>query len=211
MGKHKVLDVRLLTETAYVVRFERDGLQFVPGQHIYVGLPGDENRPYSVYSSENEVFVDILVKEIDKGNVSRKLKRIEQDSFVEVDDAQGHFSIKERLGEKLYFVATGTGIAPFHSYVKSYPGIDYTLIHGVAYGGEGYDREEYDGSRYVLCTSRDDKGNFKGRVTDYVKGLDLDKNSYFFLCGNSSMIDDVYDVLIDKGFTRERIRTEIYF
>ncbi len=211
MEKHKVLDIRLLSETAYVVRFERDGLQFVPGQHVYVGLPGDENRPYSVYSGENEDFVEILVKEINKGNVSRKLKKLEQDSFVEVDDAQGHFSIKERLGEKLYFVATGTGIAPFHSFVKSYPGIEYTLIHGVAYAEEGYGKEEYGSSRYVLCTSRGSGGNFDGRVTEYVKGVDLDKNSYFLLCGNSAMVDDVYDILFDKGVARERIRTEIYF
>ncbi|OJU49668.1 MAG: hypothetical protein BGN96_10710 [Bacteroidales bacterium 45-6] len=211
MEKHKVLDIRLLSETAYVVRFERDGLQFVPGQHVYVGLPGDENRPYSVYSGENEDFVEILVKEINKGNVSRKLKKLEQDSFVEVDDAQGHFSIKERLGEKLYFVATGTGIAPFHSFVKSYPGIEYTLIHGVAYAEEGYGKEEYGSSRYVLCTSRGSGGNFDGRVTEYVKGVDLDKNSYFLLCGNSAMVDDVYDILLDKGVARERIRTEIYF
>jgi ferredoxin/flavodoxin---NADP+ reductase len=211
MGKHKVLDVRLLTETAYVVKFERDGLQFIPGQHIYVGLPGDENRPYSVYSGENEDFVEILVKEIHKGNVSRKLKSIELDSFVEVDDAQGHFSIKERLDQKLYFVATGTGIAPFHSFIKSYPNIDYTLIHGVSHAEEGYGKAEYEHARHVLCTSRDREGDFKGRVTDYVKGLDLDKNSYFFLCGNSAMIDDVYDILLEKGLTRERIRTEIYF
>lgn len=211
MGKHKVLDVRLLTETAYVVRFERAGLQFVPGQHIYVGLPGDENRPYSVYSAENDDFIEVLIKEIDKGNVSKKLKRLELDSLVEVDDAQGHFSIKERLEEKLYFVASGTGIASFHSFVKSYPNIDYTLIHGVSYAAEAYEKETYGDARYVLCTSRDNRGDFNGRVTSYLKGADLDKNAYFYLCGNSAMIDDVYDILLEKGFPRERIRTEIYF
>lgn len=211
MKNHKVLEVRLLTESTYVLKFERDGLLFVPGQHIYVGLPGDEDRPYSVYSGQDEGFVEILIKEIDKGDVSKKLKRLEQEQYVAVDDAQGHFSIKERLSEKLCFVATGTGIAPFHSFVKSYPGIDYTLIHGVAHGNEGYGKADFEPSRHVLCTSQGQEGDFAGRVTDYLKKHESDKSTFFYLCGNSAMIDDVYDILLDKGLTREKIRTEIYF
>lgn len=211
MEKHKVLNIRLLTETAYVLRFEKDNLSFIPGQHIYVGIPGDDDRPYSVYNSVDDTAVEILVKEIDKGNVSKKLKALEADSLVSVDDAQGHFSIKEHLGYKLYFVATGTGIAPFHSFVKSYSGIDYTIIHGVSLVSEAYDRDHYESSRYVLCASRETGGDFDGRVTEYLKGLDVEDNACFFLCGNSAMIDDAYDILLEKGLPGERIRTEIYF
>lgn len=211
MKKHRVLNTRLLTESAYVLRFERNELDFMPGQHIYVGLPGDEDRPYSVYNGKNDPYIEVLIKEIDKGNVSKKLKRLENEAFVSVDEAQGHFAVTERVGDKLVFIATGTGIAPFHSFLKTYPGLDYTMIHGVAYGKEAYDRSDYEISRYILCTSRDHEGDFHGRVTEYLKKIDVAQDAYFFLCGNSSMIDEAYDILMEKGITRERIRTEIYF
>ena len=211
MEKHKVLDIRPLSDAAYVLKFEKNDLEFTPGQHIYVGIPGDEDRPYSVYNGPKENAVEILVKEVEKGNVSKKLKQVQAGLFVAVDDAQGFFSIEDHLSEKLYFVATGTGIAPFHSFVKSYPEIDYTLIHGVARAEEAYDRNDYEKSRYVLCTSRDAGGDFEGRVTNYLADLKVEKDAYFFLCGNSAMVDEVYDILLEKGLPREQIRTEIYF
>lgn len=211
MDKHKVLEIRVLTDSTYVLRFERNGLEFIPGQHIYVGIPGDEDRPYSVYSAEDADYVEILVKEVENGNVSKKLKQIETDGYVAVDDAQGHFSIIEYLSYKMYFIATGTGIAPFHSFVKTYPGIDYTLIHGVAFANEGYEKSDYEPSRYIQCTSKENGGDFSGRVTEYLKTLNFDPESRFFLCGNSAMIDEVYDILLERGFARNRIRTEIYF
>ena len=39
-----VLEVRNLTESTYVLRFERVGLDFKPGQYIVVGLPGSREK-----------------------------------------------------------------------------------------------------------------------------------------------------------------------
>ena len=50
----KVLEVRHLTDTTVVVRFERHGLEFEPGQYIRVGIEGDaEIRDYSIYSGQH--------------------------------------------------------------------------------------------------------------------------------------------------------------
>lgn len=215
MATHKIIDIRSLTEYAYVLRFERNGLEFVPGQHIYVGIPNDDDRPYSVYSGLEDKYLEILVKEIDKGNVSKKLKQLQKTDYVTVDDARGYFCIDEqwKKGQQMIFIATGTGIAPFRSFVCSYPKLAYRLIHGVRYRNEAYHAENYDKSRYVLCTSQADATNsFHGRVTDYLKSGDVDTKAFYFLCGNSLMIDEVYDMLEKKGVVPHmQIRSEIYF
>ena len=43
--------VRHLTESTYVLRFSRNGMKFIPGQHLVLGLTGSaELREYSIYS-----------------------------------------------------------------------------------------------------------------------------------------------------------------
>jgi ferredoxin--NADP+ reductase/benzoate/toluate 1,2-dioxygenase reductase subunit len=114
------------------------------------------------------------------------------------------------FSRKLVFIASGTGIAPFHSFVRSYPGIDYTLIHGVRYKNEAYERDDYDPTRYILCTSKNNGGH-KGRVTRFLPGYPVERNMLFYLCGNNSMIYEVYHILRDKGIPDENIISEVYF
>ena len=112
---------------------------------------------------------------------------------------------------KLLLIATGTGISPFHSFVASYPKIDYHILHGVRYGNEAYEREKYNPLRYTLCTSRDKTGEYNGRVSDHVRKYPVDKDTLVYLCGNCEMIYEVYDILSEQGFPAENIKTEVYF
>ena len=62
---HRVLERRDLSATVFVVRFTREGLRFSPGQWINVGPGGRrEQREYSIYSSPEDEFLEILVTEI---------------------------------------------------------------------------------------------------------------------------------------------------
>jgi len=108
-------------------------------------------------------------------------------------------------------IAGDTGIAPFHSMVKSNPDLDYRIIHGVRYASEAYEREEYDAGRFFLCTSRDDAGDYMGRLTGCLKETEFSKNSCFYLCGNSDMIFDAMEILKEKGFDREDVNVEVHF
>jgi len=211
---HKIIRIRFLTEETFVLRFERGNLQFKAGQHIIVGLEGELNlREYSVYSGENDDYLEILVREVKHGNVSLQLKDCKPGQLLQVNGPFGSFGLEkfDMLSRKLVFIATGTGISPFHSFVRSYPGINYTLIHGVRYKNEAYEKEEYDPSRYVLCTSKESSGGHKGRVTRFLSRYPVDKDMLFYLCGNNSMIYEVYHILGDKGIPDAKIFTEIYF
>jgi len=89
--------------------------------------------------------------------------------------------------------------------------LNYTLIHGVKYMEEAYDSQDYAPDRYLLCTSREGSGNFQGRVTDFLQINNPDTDADYYLCGNSSMIHDVYDLLKDKNVDAGRIHAEVYF
>jgi len=211
---HKVTHLRSLTEETFVLRLDRGGLEFKAGQHIIVGPEGELNlREYSVYSGENDDYLEILVREVKEGNVSVKLKECKPGQLLQVNGPFGSFGLEkfDMFSRKLVFISTGTGISPFHSFVRSYPGIDYTLIHGVRYKNEAYEKEDYDPRRYILCTSKESNGGKKGRVTRFLSDYQVDRDTLFYLCGNSSMIYEVRHILGDKGIPDNNIITEIYF
>ena len=211
---HKIRQIRFLTESTFVLRFDRGNMQFKAGQHIIVGLKGELNqREYSVYSGENDDYLEILVREVLNGNVSLQLKQCKPGQLLQVNGPFGSFGLEtfDMFSRKLVFIASGTGIAPFHSFVRSYPGIDYTLIHGVRYNNEAYERNDYDPRRYILCTSKENNGGHKGRVTRFLPGYPVDRDMLFYVCGNNNMIYEVYHILRDKGIADENIFSEVYF
>ncbi len=209
----KVLEIRRLTPETAVVRFERCGLEFEPGQYIRVGLEGDpEIRDYSVYSGSNqEDYLEVLVRRVEDGLVSKQLCDLEVGEEVSVGGPYGHFKLTEEArGKPLLLIATGTGISPFHSFAESYEGLQYRLIHGTARLDESYESGFYGGA-YFHCVSREEGGDFKGRVTEYLKTLEIDQETNAFLCGNCDMIYEAFDLLQDKGLPTAQIHTEVYF
>ena len=211
---HKIRQIRFLTEKTFVLRLDHGNLQFKAGQHIIVGLKGELNqREYSVYSGEKDDYLEILVREVLDGSVSVQLKHSKPNQLLQVNGPFGSFGLEtfDMFSRKLVFIASGTGIAPFHSFVRSYPGINYTLIHGVSYNNEAYERNDYDPSRYILCTSKESSGGHKGRVTRFLPGYRVNSDMLFYLCGNNNMIYEVYHILRDKGIPDENIFYEVYF
>ena len=213
-NKYKVEQIRNLTDSTYVVRMERNGMVFKPGQNLNLGLAGDtEKRDYSIYSSLEDDFIEILVKEVEDGLVSKQLKRMTSGDLLEVDGPFGFFTIKEKELDtrKFLFIASGTGIAPFHSITRSFPEINYKLLHGVRFANETYEKDHYDPERYNSCVSKDEEGDFNGRVTDYIKINPVDKETLCYLCGKVNMIYDVFDILKEQGVPSENLHAEVYF
>ncbi len=210
----RIIQIRHLTDKVFIVRFERAGLKFRPGQRLIIGFDKEpDQREYSIYSGEQDDYLEILVREVENGNISSNLKLSEPGRFLKVNGpfgsfSSGSFSFYRR---KPVFIATGTGISPFHSIIKSYSGIDYTLIHGVRYKVEAYESNEYDPRRYFLCTSGETHKNQKCRVTKFIRTFMAEPDMLFYLCGNGSMIYEVWHILRDKGVPDENIFTERYF
>jgi len=211
---YTVQGVRHLADSTFIVRMDRKGMRFIPGQNLNLGLAGDtEKRDYSIYSGLEDNFLDILVKEVEDGLVSKKLKKLTPGDSLEVDGPYGFFTLKDEevLTKKFMFIASGTGIAPFHCMTRSYSGLNYTLLHGVRTRNESYEKDHYPVGRFISCLSKDNKGDFMGRITDYLRQNPVDPDCLFYLCGNVNMIYDAFDILKEQGVPSGNLHAEVYF
>ena len=214
MKKHKVISISNLTDSTFVIRLERMNFQFQTGQFVILKIPGSaERREYSVYSGENDDFLEVLVREIEGGKVSGRLKKLKPGTEIEVEGPFGFFKFNPEkfASQKFLFVATGTGISPFHSFVRTFPELDYQLVHGVRLKEEAYEHADYQKKKVTLCLSGEETGDFYGRVTDYLFTQKIDRETNCFLCGNSEMIYEVFDILTGKGIPVSNIYSEVYF
>ncbi|HUX53748.1 MAG TPA: FAD-binding oxidoreductase, partial [Williamwhitmania sp.] len=97
-----------LTDHTFIVRVPRRGLQFKAGQHISLGIKGDHNlREYSIFSGENDSYLEVLVKEVKTGYFTPRLKRVKNGQLLEIDGPYGKFGISKdkELTHKHIFIA----------------------------------------------------------------------------------------------------------
>jgi len=211
---HIIQNIRSLSDSTYIIRLEKNNFEFRSGQYLSLGLPDDVNmREYSIYSGSNDPYLEVLIKEVKEGDVSVLLKKTRVGQALNVEGPYGFFTLRdEHINSRTFlFLATGTGISPFHSFIKSNPELNYKLIHGVRFVSETYEKEAYLSERYVSATSKDAKGNYHGRTTDYLKTLEVNSATLCYLCGNVDMIHDAYDILQEKGIPVDQIHSEVYF
>lgn len=197
-----------------MLRLERNGMNFQTGQFIMLGPEKQiEQREYSVYSGEGDDFLEVLIREVEMGKISKQLKHLKPGEAIRVDGPFGFFKFHPNMfpSDKFLFIATGTGISPFHSFVRTHPDLNYRLLHGVRYAHEAYEHHDFDQNRITLCTTGDTDGDFEGRVTDYLFAQKVDTDTNCFLCGNSEMIQEMFDILTAKGVPVSNIYSEVYF
>lgn len=212
--EYKIENKTFLTDDTFVLTLQKPDFKFKSGQWIkIVSNTLNCSRKYSIYSGENDEKLEILIKEVIDGKLTPKLKNLNIGDVVDVDNPAGKFILDPIIANnnKIVFIASGTGISPFRSMIKTNKNINYQLIHGVKYHKEAYNMEEYDRDKYILCTSQDMNGDFFGRVTSYIINRNFDNNTHFYLCGNHHMILDAVNILKNKGFDKTQIHREVYF
>lgn len=198
----------------FLLRFDRRHLLFEPGQNVSLGLAGSPaRREYSIYSGAADDFLEVLVREVRGGTVSEALARCQPGDALSVEGPSGFFvtGAEDRVSASYLFVGTGTGIAPFHSMVRSYPALDYLLLHGVRTAEERHGHLLFERSRLVACISGGEGGDYHGRVTRYLESRPVDPSRRCYLCGNGAMIDEAFAILRNQGVPRDRIFSEVYF
>ena len=214
MNTYPVLDIEHLTNNTFRLRVERPDITIISGQCFNVGIPDlGINREYSMYSSANSKYLDFLIRSVEGGLISSELQKLKPGDLVEVDGAYGEFCLKDPLNKSqdYLFIATGTGIAPFHSFIKTYTKIKYKILHGVKSVDECYDSNAYADGAYISCISKPKGCDKPRRVTDYLSSIEVSMETQVYVAGNRNMIVDVYDILHSKGVSGDRIITEVFF
>jgi len=196
----------------HVISFLRD-FDFIPGQVVKIAI--DNNHPpriYSICSGNKEEEVHILFNIKDDGFLTPKLAAMIPGEQILVSKPYGSF-----LGtrEKAWWIATGTGVAPFYSMIKSGLTVNKKLIHGVRYLNQFYFEDELEealNENYVRCCSGESSCNtIPGRVTEYLNDIQNLPDVKYYICGQALMVVEVRDLLIKKGIQFENILAEIYF
>ncbi len=218
----RVLGVQEWGPSAFMIQFERRGLRFRAGTHVDVGLPGGLTRPYSLFSGEKDEIAEIFVRLVPGGAVSSRLATLKVGDSLIVKPPKGGFTLRSHHpDERLIFVATGTGIAPFRSFVRTDPTLPYLLVHGVRNLSEDFGAEFSANRERVLCLSSTDTGPhvepklaescrvMSGRVTQWLSQAVLNPvNDRFYLCGNGAMLREATEILTRRGIPQERIHRE---
>lgn len=208
----RVIHVKHLTEQTYVLRMERENIQFIPGQYLCLGPEKYAfMREYSIYSGVDEPFLEVLIKEVPEGDISKKLKLSKPGDKLRYKLSQSSFLNNNSGAKKKIFIATGTGISPFHSFAISKNDENFEVIHGIRHANEAYGMEVFEKNGFSLCVSGEETGYFSGRVTDYLRNKGFDIQADYYLCGNGKMIYEVFDILQQKGIKADQVNYEIYF
>ena len=187
---------------------------FIAGQVVKITLDIDvPPRIYSVCSGPNDPEIGILFNIKVDGVLTPGLSAVIPGMKIGVSKPYGSF----KDGKKpAWWIATGTGIAPFYSMFRSGISENKTLIHGVRHLNQFYFEDELEwamGSRYIRCCSHEQSCNvFPGRITKYLEEIkELPTDINYYLCGKALMVVEVRDLLISRGVPFENILAEIYF
>lgn len=187
---------------------------FIAGQVVKLAVDRQEPpRIYSICSGNKEDELRILFNIKNDGYLTPRLASLRPGDTVMISQPYGGFRGFDGPG---WWIASGTGIAPFYSMLRSGQGEHKVLLHGVSYLNQFYFQEELTrvlGENYRRCCTREFSEDVsRGRVTDYLRRQDrLPADVLYYLCGKPLMVVEVRDLLIERGVPFENIIAEIYF
>lgn len=213
LSEQTLLSSEEIAEGVYLFSFRRN-FNFLAGQVIGISIEKDgPRRLYSICSGEQEEEVKILYNVIEEGYLTPRLSDLTEGDTIWITEPRGEFLYDPAPA---VWIATGTGIAPFYSMLRSGKYANKTLIHGERYLERFYfydDFTEEMGDGYIRCCSGEDAVDvFGGRVTDYLKGVSALPHGYkYYLCGRAEMVVETRDLLIVRGIPFGNIVSEIYF
>jgi ferredoxin/flavodoxin---NADP+ reductase len=186
---------------------------FVPGQSIGLTIdPAMPARFYSIASGTGDRLVDVLYDRVPDGLLTPRLADLRPGDALLCSRPFGAF--RDSVGPSCW-IATGTGIAPFVSMARSGHVDEKLLLHGSRSIAGLLDRDWFAtvmGNRYIPCCTREkEEGVFPGRPTEWLRAQPLPPSERWLLCGNSGMVVDARDILINRGVSFTQVISEIYF
>jgi ferredoxin--NADP+ reductase len=210
---HAVLDVRMAGTDLFELVLERNGLAFTPGDCTAIYTDDDKSRPYSIASGAREEELRFVIRMMDGGEVSPWLMSRRPGDQVRITPPFGWFRPGQEIGEAPFvFIATGTGIAPFLSYMATFDRPPGRCLYGVRHEADavGFGKlKSYCPT--TLAVSREKTTHHAGRITDLLTELMLEPGAHYYCCGLESMVNDVGAWLLSQGVQIANIHREVFF
>ena len=231
--KGKVICIEDYTPNTKRFWIEVPGIEkfdFVPGQFVTLDLPIHEKpnkrwRSYSIASwPDNSSVFELLIVLAEGGAGTHYLfNEINVGSELTFRGPQGVFVLPKELDKDLFFICTGTGLAPFrsminHIYLNKIPFKRIHLVFGCRHRTDllYYDElkgfgEKLPGFHYLPTLSREEWEGHHGYVHPVYRQLcEARQPALFFLCGWKNMIDDAKKNILEMGYDKKAIHLELY-
>ena len=230
----RVLENRHWTEALFSLRVEGARLSFQAGQFVRIALDttaGDAGsrvaRPFSFVNPPGDPVLEFYGIVVPEGPLSPRLAKLATGDALYVARNPAGFLVLSELPEAqtLWLLATGTGIAPFLSILRTEAPWqrfrNVVLVHAVRHARELVYREMISNLvkssfKYVTFVSREAApGSLAGRIPAAIRdgrleraaGVALDAgSSQVMLCGNPGMLTDVTAALAERGMRKHRRR-----
>lgn len=207
------------------------GFVFKAGQFARIALPDAANEPlaraYSMVNAPGADTLEFIIAKVPGGELTPRLQRLQKgDDILLNSHPSGFFSLDHVPdGEALWMFATGTGIGPYLSLLKTSDlwqrFSQVQLVHGVRAAADLCYREDLQALQrqregvfqYQPVVSRErhaDPLYLHGRIPALISsgeleqrlGAVLNPSVQVMLCGNPAMIQDARTALQGKGLKK---------
>lgn len=228
-----VTDNRHWTEHLYSLRVKAEIAPFTAGQFGKLALDVDGERvarPYSFVNAPHEPTLEFYSSIVPEGPLSPLLARLKKGDRVWVSNKGNGFLVLDEVpeGKYLWLLATGTGIGPFLSILKTNaPWARFeriVLAHGVrfvkelAYSDTIERIGEKHAGRFTIVPFVSREGTdfaVHGRIPAAIEdglleargAMPFNDDSQVMVCGNPNMVKDATAVLETRGLRKNRRRT----
>ena len=239
-----LLSKQTLVPQVYKFIFVTDlWLPFKPGQFVSLQLQPGLLRAYSIveFASIEEQhthlnlpdgffakgLLTLLISTKPDGLASQHFETVEPGALMRIVNLTGRFGLSKNFElQARFFIATGTGLAPFIPMLKQSlqekPNLEHKLFFGAFQRSLDFSRNlleqelnNFSNFEIISCFDQDSfvqTPNIKmGRVTQIVPQYVTDLlKTEFYLCGNPYMIKDMQEVLQQLGVSKKQIIKESF-
>lgn len=240
MSRHHFYDAEIIDiqdETPNTKKFyfrvpHVEKFDFRGGQFVMLDLPIDSkvtHRSYSIASSppDDNIFELLIVLNPPGLGTPHMWQNYKVGLTVPTAGPLGKFVLHEDLStDDVCFICTGTGIAPFksmlgHLFKHNIPHKNLYLVFGsrkvsdILYRKEMEQWEEkYPEFKFIPVLSRETPDTWSGKhgyVHPVYEELFADRRpAHFYICGWKAMVREARDRLLHMGYTKERVKFELY-
>jgi ferredoxin--NADP+ reductase len=230
-----VVENKQWNDRLHSLRLETEFPEFKAGQFTRLALEVDGelvSRPFSLVNAPDQRPLDFYFIEVPGGQLSTRLAQLKHgDEILVAPKASGLLTLDQLPQAKhLYLLATGTGVGPFMSIIKTNLAWELfdkvVLVHAVRYQSEltyqetiaEVQAEHPDDFVYVPMVSREPCDfALAGRIPQAIEDGRLEhwtgteisvEQSQVMLCGNPAMIQDTMDLLVSQRGMKKHSRRE---
>lgn len=219
------------TVTSYVFKSQNGAsIDFTPGMFAMLQYKDPSSgesvsRAFSMANAPPSDHLEFLISLI-HGKLTSKLEVAKPGDVYYISAPYGQFKFVLDAGNKILFLAGGTGIAPFLSMLRfvkdNNKSVDCKLIYSVKFPAEIIDKVELDemsttlGLKTAVTITRPTEGDRwtgdtghvnKDMILKYASDL---KERISYICGPPAFVKAVKDALTELGVDQKKIKAEMW-